>query len=86
MKTELVTFKMDFDLLKEVDKTSSAAGFHSRTEFIREALREKIEEIKLKQAMIKLANLRGRSARRTSDEKLHQIREKVFEDLARKFR
>jgi metal-responsive CopG/Arc/MetJ family transcriptional regulator len=68
MATELVTFKMEHDFLEEVDKTAESAGFQNRTEFIRNALKEKVEEIKLKQAMIALSKLKGKAPRKTTDE------------------
>jgi len=86
MTTELVTFKMEDTLLKDVDKTSKAAGFHNRTEFIRAALRDKIEEVKLKHAMIEIGKIRGKSPRKTTDEELEKIREKAFNELDRKFK
>ena len=84
MTTELITFKMDHSLLEEVDRTSKAAGFQNRTEFIRNALREKIEELRLKQAMITLSKLKGKSPKITSDKERARIREKVFEEFEKK--
>lgn len=86
MTTELVTFKMEQDFLNDVDKTAKSTGFQSRTEFIRAALREKIDEIKMKKAMMEIAHLKGASKKKTSDEELEKIREKVFEELERKSR
>lgn len=86
MTTELVTFKMEDTLLQDVDETAKLAGFHNRTEFIRAALREKIEEVKLKQAMLELGKLRGKASRKTTDEERERIREKVFEEFERKFK
>ena len=63
MATELVTFKADEKFLEDVDTTVKIAGFNSRTEFIREALRDKIEEVKLKQAMFELGKLRGKASK-----------------------
>lgn len=84
MATELVTFKMEHDFLEEVDKTAKSAGFQNRTEFIRNALREKVEEVKLKQAMMTLSKLRGKAPRKTTDEERAKIREKVFEEFEKK--
>lgn len=84
MATELVTFKMEHDLLKEVDRTAKSAGFQNRTEFIRNALREKVEEVKLKQAMMTLSKLKGKAPRKTSDEERAKIREKIFEEFEKK--
>ncbi len=41
-----MTFKISQSLLDEMDKTSSEHHFSSRTEFIRTAIREKIERCK----------------------------------------
>lgn len=81
MATELVTFKMDDAFLEEVDKTAKASGFQNRTEFIRAALREKIEETKLKEAMIQLSKMRGKAKRIVSDEERHKVREQLFEEI-----
>lgn len=84
MATELVTFKMEHDFLEDVDQTAKSAGFQNRTEFIRNALREKVEEVKLKQAMIELSRLRGKAPRKTSDKERARIRDKVFEEFEKK--
>ena len=84
MATELVTFKMEHDFLEDVDKTAKSAGFQNRTEFIRNALREKVEEVKLKQAMMTLSKLKGKAPRKTSDEERAKIREKIFEEFEKK--
>ena len=83
---ELVTFKLDKSFLKDVDKVSKEAGYHSRTEFIRNALREKVEEAKLKQAMILVSKMRGASKKKTTDEELHRIRETAFEEISKRFK
>ena len=86
MATELVTFKADEKFLEDVDTTVKIAGFNSRTEFIREALRDKIEEVKLKQAMFELGKLRGKASKKTTDDEREKIREKVFEEFEKKFK
>lgn len=86
MATELVTFKMEHDFLEEVDQTVKSAGFQNRTEFIRNALREKVEEVKLKQAMITFGKLRGKAPRKTSDEERARIREKIFEEFEKRIK
>ena len=84
MATELVTFKMEHDFLEDVDRTSKSAGFQNRTEFIRAALREKVEDVKLKKAMADLSNLRGKAPRKTSDEERKRIRELAFQELEKR--
>ena len=86
MTTELVTFKMKHDFLDEVDKTAKSAGFQNRTEFIRNALREKVDEAKLKQVMMEIAHLKGASKKKTSDEEYEKIREMAFEEISNKLK
>ncbi len=86
MATELITFKMEQDLLEDVDETAKNAGYQNRTEFIRAALREKIEDVKLKQAMMELGKMRGKAPRKTSDEERESIRERVFEEFEKRAR
>ena len=86
MTTEMITLKLDDMFLKEIDSIVEKQGYHNRTEFIRNALREKVEETKLKDAMMQIAHLKGASKKRTSDADLEKIREKVFNELDRKLR
>lgn len=81
MATEMITVKLDDAFLKQIDKVVQIEGYQNRTEFIRNALREKVEEAKLKQAMMEIAHLKGASKKKTTDEELEKIREKVFDDL-----
>lgn len=81
MVTELVTFKMEHDFLKDVDKTAKSAGYQNRTEFIRTALREKVEEVRMKQAMLELGKFRGKAPKKTTDEERKKIREQVSKQL-----
>ncbi|MBW2984988.1 ribbon-helix-helix domain-containing protein [Candidatus Woesearchaeota archaeon] len=86
MATELVTFKMEHEFLEDVDETAKNAGFQNRTEFIRAALREKVDDVKLKKAMQEIAHLRGASKKKTTDKERERIREKVFEEFDKKFK
>ncbi len=84
MATELVTFKLDSEFLKEVDGISKKSGFSNRTDFIRNALREQVDEIKLKSAMIRLSKLKGKSKKKITNKDIHTVREKVLQDLSKK--
>ena len=85
MATEMITVKMDGTFLKEVDSVVKKEGYQNRTEFIRNALREKVSEAKLKQAMMEIAHLKGAAKKKTTDEERERIRELAFEELDRKF-
>ena len=86
MATELITFKLEPKFLKEVDTLVEKSSYSSRTDLIRDALREKIEETKLKQAMIELSKMRGKAKRKVTDAEIHKAREAAFEKLAAKLK
>ena len=86
MATELVTFKLDNKFLKEVDSIVKKSGFSSRTDFIRNALREKVDEIKLKKAMMEIAYLKGASKKKISDEEYERARELAFEKISKELK
>jgi len=86
MATEMITVKLEDKFLKEIDTIVEIKGYQNRTEFIRNALREKVEEAKLKDAMMQIAHLKGASKKKTSDVQLEKIREKVFQAFERKLK
>ena len=84
MKT--VCLKLEKNVLKEIDSGLKKHRYSTRTEFIRDAIRDKLSAME-KEAILKhIKHLQGWSKRRTTDEQLHAVREKVFEELERKFK
>ncbi len=86
MATEMITVKLDDGFLNDIDIIVKNEKFQSRTEFIRNALRDKIEEIKLKKAMLELAHLKGSINKKTKEEDYEKIRNRAFEELSKKFK
>jgi len=86
MATEMITLKLEDRFLSDIDAVVEREGYQNRTEFIRNALREKVEEVKLRDAMKEIAHLKGASKKKTSEEEYEKIREKAFEELSKKFR
>lgn len=84
MATEMITVKLEGGFLEDIDKIVKKEGYQNRTEFIRNALREKVEEARLKETMIKLARFKGAAKKKTTDEELEMVREKVFEEFENK--
>ena len=86
MATEMITVKMDNVFLGEVDNVVKNEGYQNRTEFIRNALREKVEEIKLKKAMMELAHLKGSVKKKTTEDDYEKVRAKAFDEISKKLR
>lgn len=81
MATQLVTFKMERKALEEIDKAAKAEGYQSRTEFIREALRVKMNKTKMKEAIEILSKFRGKAPRKISEEEYEKVRNETFDEL-----
>ncbi|HLC85618.1 MAG TPA: ribbon-helix-helix domain-containing protein [Candidatus Nanoarchaeia archaeon] len=83
MVTEMITLKLDDGFLKDVDDVVKKEGYQNRTEFIRNALREQVDKARLKEALIELAPLKGKSKKSVSDLDYEKARARAFEELER---
>ena len=82
---ETVTFKLHEKILEKIDKIIEPLHFSNRTEFIREAVREKLNQIDTEKFMKRLAQHKGTAKVKISDEKLNEIKEGVAKKYAAKF-
>ena len=82
----MITVKLEGKFLRDIDTIVSVSGYQNRTEFIRNALREKVEATKLKEAMIGIAHLKGTSNKKTNEETLEKLRINAFEELDKNFK
>jgi metal-responsive CopG/Arc/MetJ family transcriptional regulator len=83
---ETISLKMEHKLLAEIDNKLQAHRYSTRTEFIRDAIRDKLSILEKEEVLKRIAKLHGSSKRRTTDEELHGAGEKAFEMLERKFK
>jgi Arc/MetJ-type ribon-helix-helix transcriptional regulator len=81
MTTAMITLKLEQEFLKEIDETCKQARYQNRTEFIREALREKLKEIQLRRALAAIEKMRGSATRHVSEEDYEQVRNNPPEHL-----
>ena len=78
---ETVSIKMEQDFNKDIEKTMKKHRYSTKTEFIREAIRDKIKDLEKEEAIMRLNKLYGASKRKTTDAELHKAREKAFKEL-----
>lgn len=86
---EAVTVKFQEDVLKRVDESIAEHNFNSRTEFIREAVRDKLAELSKEELMNKFLKFRGRSKSKTTYKdnlKTKQaVGKELMEELGKRF-
>ena len=80
---ETVTVKFQEDVLKKIDTSINKHNFNSRTEFIREAVRDKITELDREDLIKEFLKFRGKAKKKTTYEENRKTREKVFIEMAR---
>ena len=83
---EAISLKLEETLLKEIDENLAKHRYSTRTEFIRDAIREKLSELEKENMLKAVAELRGSSKRKTTDEQLHIAREKLVEKYEKRFK
>ena len=64
---QAITIKMEDRLLEELDQKLGEHRYSTRTEFIRDAIREKLSELEKEEVLKNLAQLKGSSKRKTSE-------------------
>jgi Arc/MetJ-type ribon-helix-helix transcriptional regulator len=65
---EIVSVKFQEDVLKKVDDTIAKHNFNSRTEFIREAVRDKLANLSRDELINEFMKFKGKSSKKTSFE------------------
>lgn len=81
MATDMISLKLERNFLKDIDNIVKIQNYQNRTEFIRNALREKIEQTQKQEAIKKIAQLKGASNKKTSKEKFEKLRKKAFDEI-----
>jgi len=81
---ESITIKVEEDLAREIGKAMKPY-YSTKTEFIREAIREKLMDLRKKQAMEELNRHFGKAKTKTTYKEERGIREKVSRQFVKKF-
>ena len=84
---ETVSFKVQGEILKRIDSILKPLNFNNRTEFIREAIRTKLNQVEEeKDPFLKvLRKFQGSAKVKVSDKRHREIREQVGREIAQKF-
>jgi metal-responsive CopG/Arc/MetJ family transcriptional regulator len=78
---EAVTVKFQEGVLKEIDRSIAEHNFNSRTEFIRDAIRDKLAELSKEDLINEFLKFRGKARKKTTYEENRKTREIVSKEL-----
>ena len=86
---DVVSVKFQKEVLKKIDDSILEHNFNSRTEFIRDAVRDKLDELRKETLIKEFLTYNGKSKKKTSYAQNEQTRKAVskelFEDLGKRF-
>lgn len=78
---EVVTVKFQEEVLQRIDTAIDEHNFNSRTEFIREAVRDKLSELNKEQLMNEFLKFKGKAKHKTTTEDNAKTKEIVGNEL-----
>jgi len=78
---ETVSVKFNEDVLEKIDKSISEHNFNSRTEFIRDAVRDKLQDLSKEDLMKEFLKFRGKARKKTTYEDNRKTKEVVSKEL-----
>lgn len=78
---EAVSLKLEDSFLRDIESIMKKHRYTTKTEFIREAIRDKIRDLEKEELLLRAKNLYGASKRKTTDEEIHKAGEKAFREL-----
>ena len=81
---EAISLKLDENMLVNIDKSLKKHNYSTRTEFIREAIRNKLNEVEKEEAIRKIAAFKG-SLKGKSKMSYEEARRRASVAIAEKF-
>ena len=82
---ETISIRFEKDFVEDIKRIMKGHRYATKTEFIREAVRDKIEDIEKQEALIQLEKIYGARAnkRNITDARLHKVRQQAAEEIAK---
>lgn len=79
---EAVSLKLDENMLHNIDESLKGNNYSTRTEFIRDAIRDKLGSLKREQLAEEFLKFKGKAKKTTTYEQNKKTAEKALNELA----
>ena len=73
--------KLETGFARDMESIMQKHRYTTKTEFIRQAIREKMRMLEREEALLQLKQIRGASTRKTTDARLRKARELASDEL-----
>jgi len=78
---ETISVKFQEDIMRKVDDSIAQHNFNSRTEFIREAVRDKLSELSKEDLIQEFIKFRGKAKKKTTYEENMKTKKEASKEL-----
>lgn len=79
---EAVSLKLDANMLHNIDESLKGNNYSTRTEFIRDAIRDKLELLRREQMAWEFLKFKGRAKKKTTNKQNKDTADKALKELA----
>lgn len=79
-----VTLKLQENTFRKVERAMKNFDYSTKTDFIREAIRDKLKELEREKAWKKFEKLKGAAPKKYSEDETKRIWEKIGEEFMKK--
>ena len=83
---EAVSLKLENTFLHDIEETMKKHRYTTKTEFIREAIRDKIRDLEKEEALLRAKRLYGASKRKTTYKEIHRAGGQAFKELEKEIK
>ena len=83
---ETISIRLDENMANEIEKIMRRHHFSTLTEFVRDAIRNRMKDLEHEELKRRIERLAGSSKHKTSDEDLHKARERLEKVYDKKFK
>lgn len=80
---EAISLKLDESMLNHMDKTLQENNFSTRTEFIRDAIRDKLDGLKREKLIDEFMKFRGKAKKKTTYAENKKTADKILLEIAK---
>lgn len=82
---DAISLRLEENFLEDVKETMKKHRYTTKTEFIREAIRDKMRQLEKEEMLLKVRKLYGSSKRKTTEKQIHKAGEKAMKELEKEY-
>ncbi len=86
MSTQLISLKLEKEIMNEIDSKIKKHRYSTRTEFIKDSIREKLKELEKDEFFIQISKFRGIAKKKTTEKEYEKNRQLAFEKIEKRLK